>query len=211
MSKHDWIAVLDFGSQYSQLIAPGVCGELHVYSEIIRFDTSARGHRAEEAGRDRSVGWAGERSRRARPVVRSGDLWAGHPHSRDLLRDADDRASPGRNGQARQVPRVRERRGPRSGARRAFRGLPSDLDVWMSHGDQVEKVPPGFHALATTATCPWRPMCDPARRIYGFSSILRWCIRPRHGDSQRFVFDVCRCKSGLADGGVYRGDRRGDS
>jgi GMP synthase (glutamine-hydrolysing) len=41
------------------------------------------------------------------------------------------------------------------------------LDVWMSHGDRVDALPPGFVATATTATIPYAAMADEARRFYG--------------------------------------------
>ena len=41
------------------------------------------------------------------------------------------------------------------------------LDVWMSHGDRVEALPPGFTATASTATIPFAAMSDERRRFYG--------------------------------------------
>lgn len=40
------------------------------------------------------------------------------------------------------------------------------LHVWMSHGDQVVKLPPGFHSMAQTTTCPIAAMCNDERRLY---------------------------------------------
>lgn len=48
-----------------------------------------------------------------------------------------------------------------------FDQLPIELDVWMSHGDQVERLPPGFHTLAKTPTCPHAAFALPSRSIYG--------------------------------------------
>src|SRR6185369_15842614 len=42
-----------------------------------------------------------------------------------------------------------------------------ELDVWMSHGDRVEAIPPGFTATATTGSTPFAAMADDARKIYG--------------------------------------------
>lgn len=48
-----------------------------------------------------------------------------------------------------------------------FHGLPSEMDVWMSHGDSVEVVPPGFLVLGHTDKTPVAAMGDPERRFYG--------------------------------------------
>jgi GMP synthase (glutamine-hydrolysing) len=46
-------------------------------------------------------------------------------------------------------------------------GLPPDLDVWMSHGDRIAEVPPGFHSLASSANSPQAVMADLDRQYYG--------------------------------------------
>ncbi|MGA8891921.1 MAG: glutamine-hydrolyzing GMP synthase [Anaeromyxobacteraceae bacterium] len=48
-----------------------------------------------------------------------------------------------------------------------FRGLPPRLDVWMSHGDRVEALPPGFEPVASTGNAPFAAVQDRARRIFG--------------------------------------------
>ena len=41
------------------------------------------------------------------------------------------------------------------------------LDVWMSHGDKVEMIPEGFHTVAKTSYCPYAAMADEERQFYG--------------------------------------------
>jgi len=48
-----------------------------------------------------------------------------------------------------------------------FLGIEGRTVVWMSHGDQVERLPPGFQVYAATETCPFAAAGDPARRFYG--------------------------------------------
>jgi GMP synthase (glutamine-hydrolysing) len=53
------------------------------------------------------------------------------------------------------------------GAGDLFAGLPRRLEVWMSHGDRVVRLPPGFLALARTANAPLAAAADPRRSLYG--------------------------------------------
>jgi GMP synthase (glutamine-hydrolysing) len=48
-----------------------------------------------------------------------------------------------------------------------FAGLPAQTDVWMSHGDQVQRLPDGFVVLASSATCPQAAVADRQRRLWG--------------------------------------------
>jgi GMP synthase (glutamine-hydrolysing) len=75
-----------------------------------------------------------------------------------------------------------------------FEGLPSSLEVWMSHGDQVEAPPEGFQILAGTDTCPVAAMGDDAKRLYGLQFHPEVVHTPRGLEILRhFVFDVCEC------------------
>jgi GMP synthase (glutamine-hydrolysing) len=75
-------------------------------------------------------------------------------------------------------------------------GTPARLDVWMSHGDRVTAVPPGFAVTARTDSVPIVAMADPARRWYG----VQFHPEVTHTtDGQamlrRFVVDVCGCRT----------------
>ena len=48
-----------------------------------------------------------------------------------------------------------------------FHDLPRQLDVWMSHGDQVERLPDGFVVLASSKSCPWAAVVDEQRKMWG--------------------------------------------
>ena len=68
------------------------------------------------------------------------------------------------------------------------------LEVWMSHGDQLESLPEGFRRIGNSATCPLAAMADPERRFYGLQFHPE-LSHTRQGSSilARFVRDICRC------------------
>lgn len=69
------------------------------------------------------------------------------------------------------------------------------LDVWMSHGDQVTQLPPGFIAIASTANTPIAAMADDQRCFYGLQFHPE-VTHTRQGMRilERFVLDICACK-----------------
>jgi len=68
------------------------------------------------------------------------------------------------------------------------------LDVWMSHGDHVSRVPPGFAVTARTERIPIAAMADPTRRWYGVQFHPE-VTHTRQGNAllRRFVVDICGC------------------
>lgn len=76
-----------------------------------------------------------------------------------------------------------------------FSGLPETTQVWMSHGDSVLKAPPGFVPIASTDNCRIAAMADKARKIYG----LQFHPEVAHTlNGQKmlsgFLFKVCGCR-----------------
>ena len=73
-----------------------------------------------------------------------------------------------------------------------FKGLPEEQIVWMSHGDLVTAAPPGFDVIGTSAGCPIASMADESRGFYGvqFHPEVRHSI---YGNDllRKFVYDVC--------------------
>ena len=69
------------------------------------------------------------------------------------------------------------------------------LDVWMSHGDRVAELPAGFARIASTATCPIAGMADEDRRWYGVQFHPE-VTHTRQGERilRRFVVDICGCE-----------------
>jgi len=162
----DTVAVLDFGSQFAQLIARRV-RELNVYSELLPHDTPM-----------------GELERRGVKAV----ILSGGPAS---VYDADaPRADPalwsGRipvlgicyglqlmahelGGEV--VPSAKREYGPATvsvtDADGLFAGIEREQPVWMSHGDSILRPPEGFRATAQTDSTPFAGLADPSRNLYG--------------------------------------------
>jgi GMP synthase (glutamine-hydrolysing) len=75
-----------------------------------------------------------------------------------------------------------------------FAGLPSELDVWMSHGDRVEALPPGFAPIASTASAPFAAVEDRKRRYFGVQFHPEVVHTPQGKDLLwNFAHHVCGC------------------
>ena len=69
------------------------------------------------------------------------------------------------------------------------------LDVWMSHGDKVSAIPSSFHAVAQTDNCPYAAMADEDRRFYGVQFHPEVTHTLQGGRMlERFVVDICGCE-----------------
>ena len=162
----DRVLVLDFGSQYNQLIARRV-RELKVYSEIVPHDISAeevleRGARALIL----SGGPASVRQGKA-PMPDPAIFNLGIPIlgiCYGMQATAQLLGGKVTAGHKREYGRARFRT---TGKSRLFAGLPPGFQAWMSHGDTVTTLPTGFHTAGCTASVACGSFADESRRIYG--------------------------------------------
>jgi GMP synthase (glutamine-hydrolysing) len=162
----DTVAILDFGSQYTQLIARRL-RELQVYSEVLPPTTAARAL----AGRaPRGIVLSGGPDsvhQRGAPRCDRGLFALGVPVvgicygmqlMSHLLGGQVQRAGHREYGQATFLPK---------GGATLFAGLGPRVRVWMSHGDDIRQAPPGFEVVGATETNPIAAIEDRARRLYG--------------------------------------------
>jgi len=187
------ILILDFGSQYTQLIARRL-RELGVYCEIHAGPAPAAQIRAFRprgvvlSGGPASVLAAG--SPRPDPAVwELGVPVLGICYGLQLiaheLGGKVDSAAHREFGPAQVEVK---------GSSALFAGLPARLDVWMSHGDRVEALPPGFEPIASTASAPFAAVEDRARRIWAVQFHPEVAHTPRGTDILRaFARTICGC------------------
>jgi GMP synthase (glutamine-hydrolysing) len=193
--QHETVIILDFGSQYTQLIARRV-REAGVYCEILPFNTPVETIRARSpkglifSGGPSSVYDAA--APKPEPELLEavdcptlGICYGFQVFARELGGDVE--SSPNREfGYARlKVLDVTSR---------LFQGLPQEMDVWMSHGDHVTEVPPGFQVTALTDDA-LNAMEDESRGIYGVQFHPEVAHTPLGAHVLRnFLFSVCGCR-----------------
>ena len=193
---HQTILVLDFGSQYTQLIARRL-RELSVYSEIVPFNTSLETLRAKNpvgiilSGGPRSVSEAGA-PRCAPELFDLGTPVLGICYGMQLMTDVLG-GEVRRSGQ-REFGHANVRVTGNGAPPKLFTQVPAELRVWASHGDDVNAVPPGFHVAATSATAPIAAMEAPERQLYA----LLFHPEVAHTDHglailRNFAYGVCGC------------------
>jgi GMP synthase (glutamine-hydrolysing) len=160
------VLVIDFGSQYAQLIARRI-REQNVYCEIIRHDVSAEVIQARNpvaivlSGGPSSV--YEDKAPRCDPrIFTLGVPILGICYGMQLATQALGGAV--ESCPSREFGRSRLQIGSME---KLFAGFPHEIDVWMSHGDQVRSLPEGFELLASTSTCPFAAVKHSSKAIYG--------------------------------------------
>ena len=190
---HSKILILDFGSQYTQVIARRI-RECQVYSEIIRFDTPAAEVAALKlnglilSGGPASVYDKGAPQIDAKifslgvPVLGicyGLMLMAHHLGGRVIFT--------GRREYGAGVLHVES-------DSELLGGLGEQLDVWNSHGDEVTALPKGFRVAGTTEGCNFAAVEDPERKLYGLQFHPEVAHTPRGKEIlQNFLFHICHC------------------
>jgi GMP synthase (glutamine-hydrolysing) len=188
------ILILDFGSQYGQLIARRV-REQNVFCQIVRHDLPAgRIQELRPCGLILSGGPASVYEPGAPhcdpKLFELGVPVLGICYGMQLACQAlGGEVRPGASREfGRAVCRVHDADG-------LFAGVPTETVVWMSHGDQVRAVGGDFVALAETDTCPLAAVRHRARPVYGLQFHPEVSHTP-HGSRilHNFLFNVCGCR-----------------
>ena len=189
----DTVVVLDFGSQYSQLITRRI-REAGVYSILLPWDTSweeiarLRPKGIILSGGPASVYDEGAPSLPAW-VLREDVPVLGICYGMQLIASALDGGV---------EPATRREYGPAkievTQSYPLFRDLPASLDVWMSHGDHVTRLPTGYVGIARSSNAPIAGMTDGRR--YGIQFHPEVVHTPLGRDLLRnFLVDVCNCRT----------------
>lgn len=192
--KTGGIAVIDFGSQYTQLIARRI-RELGVYAEVYAHSRGATHiNRHRPAGYVLSGGPSSVYDASApklpafmhaadRPIL-------GICYGMQLLTAAQ-------GGEV--APASQREYGPATISHKPvsplFNGLDAELQVWMSHGDRIESLPPGYRPLAASDNSPFAAIGDLERNRYG----VQFHPEVRHSPDGRailgnFLFRICHCE-----------------
>lgn len=199
--SHDRILILDFGSQVTQLIARRV-REAHVYCEVHPNDVSA------------------EFIREYNPkgIILSGSHMSAYEESNDQASPAVFSAGVPVLGICYGMQTMAQQLGGKveSGTKREFgyaevrahghtkllEGIEDFktedghgmLKVWMSHGDKVSELPPGFKVMCSTPSCPIAGMCNEEKGFYAlqFHPEVTHTLKGRQM-LERFVLNICRC------------------
>ena len=204
------ILILDFGAQYTQLIARRV-RELGVYCEIHPYDMNDAALRAFGARGVILSGGPESVTAPAAPAAPAAVFELGVPvlgicyGMQTMAQQLGGRVAPSSEREfgyaevtvtaaTRLLDELADRRNASGGAL---------LDVWMSHGDRVATLPPGFVASASTAAIPFAAMSDERRRFYG----VQFHPEVTHTTQgarllERFVREICGCDALWSTGNI---------
>lgn len=190
------IAILDYGSQYTQLIARRI-REIGVYATLHPWDMPESTIRALNpkgiilSGGPNSVYDEGAPSL-PKWVLQSNLPVFGICYGMQLLTHAlSGQVSPAQHREyGHATIELSSTENP------LFNDLPTNFDVWMSHGDRIEKSPNGFIPLATSDNSPFAAIGNLNRQCYGVQFHPE-VVHTSHGNDilRNFVIDICGCEA----------------
>jgi len=192
--QSETIVILDFGSQYAQLIARRV-RENGVYSVLARPDVSAEEIRGLNPKGLIFTGGPSSVYEEGAPRCRPEMLELGLPilgicYGMQIacqLLGAEIHAAEAREFGRASLKVLR--------GERLLKNVPAETSVWMSHGDQVQSLNDDFEPLAATPTCPIAAVRHKSRPFYGVQFHPEVTHTP-HGTEvfHNFLYDVCGCR-----------------
>ncbi|KZV64723.1 GMP synthase [Peniophora sp. CONT] len=197
--QFDTILILDFGSQYSHLITRR-CRELNVYAELMPCTQKLS-----------ELGW------KPKGVILSGSPYsvydADAPHVDPAVFELGvpilgicyglQEIAWQLGGKVKQCDHREygfakvqiSKLGDGGSADALFEGLGDDLEVWMSHGDQLNGAPTDFHVIGSTTTAPFAAIAHNTRPFYGIQFHPEVTHSPRGKEViGRFVLNIVGCK-----------------
>lgn len=198
--QFDTILILDFGSQYSHLITRR-CRELNVYAELMPCTQKIKDLTFKPKG-----------------IILSGSPYSVYdddaPHVDPAVFDLGvpilgicyglQEMAWKLNGQVAkcdhreygfaqvQISKI----GGVGGADKLFEGLGEEMQVWMSHGDQLSSIPPNFHIIGRTPSAPYAAIAHDSKPFYGIQFHPEVTHSPKGKEViGRFVLNICGCTS----------------
>lgn len=164
--EHDLVVILDFGAQYSQLIARRV-RECNVYSEILPYDTPLSKLKEKKvkalilSGGPSSV-YEKDAPKPDPKIWNSGIPMLGICYGVQLMAEnLGGKVSPGSKKEYGKTELLIDDNSD------LFAGLLTSIDCWMSHGDKVSSLPQGFKRLAHTQNTEFAAIGNPGKKMYG--------------------------------------------
>ena len=196
MNNFDKIIVLDFGSQYNQLIARRV-RDFGVFSELIPYDTPCEEILAKGnvkgiifSGGPRSV-YDEDAFICDKRIFDAGLPILGICYGMQLMCKelGGEVIGDGKKEYGGQdITLLKDNL--------LFKDTPATQQVWMSHGDRVNKIPSGFEVIASSSTCPYAAIYNKERNFYAvqFHPEVRNSV---HGLEliKNFIIDICHAKN----------------
>ena len=193
-TTHSKIVILDFGSQYTQVIARRI-RESRVYSEIVPFNIpAAQIKKMQPQGIILSGGPASVFAKGA-PLPDPGIFALGIPvlgicygvHLMALQLNGSVEFSDRREYGAGALKIT--------GSSPLFAGLPSEFAVWNSHGDKVVSLPAGFQTVGVSENSPFAAVQDLGRRLFGLQFHPEVAHTPLGKEIlENFIYAICECR-----------------
>jgi len=190
-SNHETVLILDFGSQYNQLIARRI-REQNVFCKVVPHSISLKALKEESP---KALIFSGGPASVYAPKAPSCDEAIYDLHL-PILGICYGMQLLGKHFGGKVMPSKKREYGHAElfidDQKDLFENLPSRIRAWMSHGDSLEKLPQGFESLGHTQNTPYAAIADRKRRFYGVQFHPEVQHTERGGEIlSKFLFKVC--------------------